>query len=296
MQNPNPNNPVTYFHADDYGITQAQTDLILDCYENGVLNSVSVMPNTDYLPDALKRLEGTGIRKVCHLNFIEGKSLSDPSKCPLLVDKDGHFCCSFGYLLKCNFGSPSRRRHLKQQLEREILAQIKAVFCDDTCISVDSHQHFLMIPVVLEAFLSVIADNHYTLSEIRIPTDPLKPLLTTPRVWKYLRPVDVIKWCVLRFLSLGSRKKLEAYGATIPVFFGIFFTCHMEHSIVSALLLKYQKIAAKKNTSLELMFHPGAISSTNELLDPNQQDLVLFYASDDRRKEAMALKALSKRD
>lgn len=85
-----------WFHADDYGVTIEQSKRILDCWQNGVLNSVSVLPNTPVLKEALKLLdqadsEGTQIRRVLHLNFVEGKPLAGAENVPDLVDKTGYF-------------------------------------------------------------------------------------------------------------------------------------------------------------------------------------------------------------
>ena len=38
-----------WFHADDYGVTPEQSKRILDCYKQGVLNSISVLPNSPLL-------------------------------------------------------------------------------------------------------------------------------------------------------------------------------------------------------------------------------------------------------
>ena len=70
-----------WYHADDFGVTTEQSERILDCCQNGVLNSISVLPNTPVLGEALEILnrvdpDGTRIRRVLHLNFVEGKPLA----------------------------------------------------------------------------------------------------------------------------------------------------------------------------------------------------------------------------
>lgn len=278
-----------YFHADDYGITLRQSEDIIECYRNGKLNSVSIMPNSEHLKECMALLDDKSIRKVVHLNFIEGNSVAKPSDVALLVDREGKLKCSFGSLLKNSFSTKKKKIIVKEQLKKEILAQIQAVMGNEKNIIVDSHQHLIMIPFVFNAFEEVVRENNYRVQEMRIPVDPIKPLLTTPSLWHKVKPVDCVKWGVLKLCCTGRRKKMKRQGCDIPVFFGIFFTCRMEKDIVNKLLPKYIKYANRKKEKLELMFHPGGIYDKEELLDLAQQDLVEFYQSDYRKKEAYAI-------
>lgn len=278
-----------YFHADDYGITLQQSKDILDCFENGKLNSVSIIPNSEHLAESKELLENYKIRKVVHLNFIEGRSVADYVDDTFLTDAEGKLKCSFGYLLKCNFSFPKKKKKIKEQLKREILAQIHAVMGNQKEIIVDSHQHLLMIPLVFNAFMEIVKEKNYHLTEMRLPVDPIKPLLSTPSLWKRVRPIDCIKWLVLKLCCIGRKKQLLKMNCQVPVFFGILFTCRMEKDIVSKLLPKYIKCAEKENAKLELMFHPGGIYKEDELLDASQKDLVDFYKSPYRKKEAYTI-------
>ncbi len=83
-----------WFHADDFGVTTGQSERILDCYQNGALNSISVIANTPVLEETLEILDRadpdkTRIRRVLHLNFVEGKPLSGAENVPDLVDSSG---------------------------------------------------------------------------------------------------------------------------------------------------------------------------------------------------------------
>ena len=65
---------MTEFHADDYGLFPAQARRILQCYEKGALNGVSIMPNSPCLEQCLEMLPETGIALTVHLNLMEGRS------------------------------------------------------------------------------------------------------------------------------------------------------------------------------------------------------------------------------
>jgi len=66
------------YHADDFGMFPAQSQRILDCYSNGCLNGVSVMPNSDWLCQCMELLYPVreNIAITVHLNLIEGRSLA----------------------------------------------------------------------------------------------------------------------------------------------------------------------------------------------------------------------------
>lgn len=284
-----------FYHADDYGVSRKQSSAIIECHEKGALNSVSIMPNAEHCDACFamikdKVLSGQ-IRCVVHLNFIEGSSLSPKEEIPHLLNEKGMLGCSFLSVLKMNY-SPKRKQY-QQELKKEIAAQIAQIvrLTGSRRINIDSHQHFHMIPIVWEALMEVVREEGYEIGYMRISLDPLGILLSTPSVWKNLKPVNIIKWALLKFLC-PSKKKLQQTGAEIPVFFGLFFTCEMKWDVVKRLLPKYQAYAQKQNRALELMFHPGAVTEETELLDASNLELKEFYASPNREDEKRTLMTL----
>ena len=138
---------MTLFNADDYGITPAQTEHILECRRRGRLTGVSAMPNSPYLEKAMDALaREPGLLAAVHLNLTEGLCLSDPRDVPLLADADGRFRCSFERLLFLSLG-PSRRA-LSRQMEAEFTRQIRRVapLLAGRGLRLDGHQHIQMIP------------------------------------------------------------------------------------------------------------------------------------------------------
>lgn len=290
-----------YFHADDYGVSCNQSGRILSCHAEGVLNSISVIPNTYELAECLELLdtedEEREIRRVLHLNFVEGKPAAKAEQVDMLVDETGFFSVSFIQLLKWSYQKRGEERvRLKKQLKTEIEAQLYNVtgLNDYKITAIDSHQHYHMIPIVLEALLEVLEETRFTVDEIRIPVDPLKPLLQTPSLWLKVPLINWIKWGILWLHAAKSRKLLEQKGIRVPVFFGIFFTCEMKRDIVEALMPKYIEYAGKKGKYLELMFHPGNLTAREELLDGRSRELEGFYMSENRLKEAECLKWLKR--
>ena len=44
------------YHADDYGMFKTQSKHIMDCYHEGALNGISIMPNSPYLDECMAEI------------------------------------------------------------------------------------------------------------------------------------------------------------------------------------------------------------------------------------------------
>ena len=267
------------------------------------------------------------IRAVIHLNFVEGKpcalsvsqasdarsdshasdarsasdettfadSSANHNPLNLLTDSRGMFNCTYGKILKASFlSTKSLRTAYKEQFKIEIAAQLAtgSKLLGTKTLSIDSHQHYHMIPVVYEALMEVVAENDYEIDYLRVPVDPATPIWTTPGLLFKMPPVNFIKWSLLKFLSTRSNSMKKRHFSSIssmhqaPIFFGMPFTCQMQKGLVDdRLFKKYLKIAQKSDLDLELMFHPGTVYSSSDLLDSSQLDLVEFYSSQNRQAE-----------
>lgn len=292
-----------WFHADDYGVTAQQSERILDCFRNGALNSISVLPNAPALKDSLKILDnadpdGNQIRRVLHLNFVEGRPLAGAEKVPLLVDETGYFDKSFIRFFQWNYIKRGRiRQELARQLKLEITAQLRAVTVEYNyrITAIDSHQHYHMIPIIFDSLMEVLSDKEFErldIQYIRIPVDPVAPLWKDMHTLLGVPAINWVKWCILKMNAARNKKILQDKGIKSPIFFGIFYTCEMKKDVVETLLPAYESYADGKNEELELMFHPGNITAEYELLDIRRKELAEFYMSDNRFYEAECLKQL----
>lgn len=291
-----------WYHADDYGVTAEQSGKILACNQEGALNSISVLPNSRELGTALQILDAADpnakIRRVLHLNFVEGHPVAGADKVPLLVDKDGYFDKSFIQFFKWSLTKKNTDRiRLMNQLKLEIAAQLRAVAKENNyrITAIDSHQHYHMIPIIFDSLMEVLNEKEFeelSIRQIRIPVDPVTPLLQNAEMRKRVPAINLVKWCILKIHAGRNKKLLKAKGIEAPVFFGIFFTCEMKWEVVKALLPAYKSYAAGKGLDLELMFHPGSLTARYELFDARRNELADFYMSDNRFWEAECLKLL----
>jgi hypothetical protein len=296
-----PNN--IWFHADDYGITSGQSQRIVDCHRYGVLNSISIIPNVQDISAPLDILDTEDtdkakIRRVLHINFVEGRSVSPMTDVDMLVDKKGYFNKSFVDILKWNYTLCGKKRELlKEQLKTEIAAQLRKVTVEYnyTITGIDSHQHYHMIPIVFDAIMEVIdmvEFKNVDIKYIRIPVDPLEPIMKNKGQIGDIPKINWIKWIILRLYKRRNMNILGKKGINVPVFFGIFYTCEMKYDVVERLLDSYISYAGKSNRDLELMFHPGNLEAEYELLDAGSRELKEFYMSDNRFYEAQCLRDL----
>ncbi|ANE22497.1 hypothetical protein AAY81_04450 [Denitrobacterium detoxificans] len=291
--------PDIIYHADDYGITPAQSELILSyakaCGGTGALNSVSVMVNAPSFSESIPLLQKQqeNILASLHVNVVEGPCCADPKSIPLLVDDKGIFRQSFASMLKLSFSS--QKAKLTNQLSTEIGAQLDrhlaALPHAKDALRIDSHQHFHLIPAVFDALLRAVESRGCTIAFLRIPAEPVLPFLKTPRVWLRIPAINWVKHWLLNFLWRMDKKNLPNYQDISAIFCGINFSGHMTPERVAAVLPAFKAYARKRNMPLELLFHPGAVPQ-EDALNPKLTGFVEFYTSPLRGIEGEALRSL----
>ena len=270
-----------YFCADDYGISKISNTRIEECLTNGVLNKISVLPNSDAL-DFKRRLLGENVKLSLHLNLIEGYPLSKKEDVSLIVSDKGFFKYSFiGLFFLSIFGN---RSLLEKQLYNEIKMQIdfwKKEMGEETPILVDSHQHTHMIPLVFKTLMRVIKEENVEVEYIRIPAEPILPYIKSPSLYFKFRPIGLIKQWLLKFLKFVNRKELKKANIKSALFMGIMFSGQLTEDKINKLLPYYKK----QNENIEIAFHPGYLESGESLIDGFRQNFKKFYYSKWRREE-----------
>jgi predicted glycoside hydrolase/deacetylase ChbG (UPF0249 family) len=129
-------------NADDFGYTRGINHAIIDCHQNGIVNSATMMMNMPGVPHAVVLAkENPKLMVGIHLVLTCGKPLLD--NVPSLVDQEGKFK-KLSYL----------REHVSdvslEELEREWSAQIDAFLAAGLTPShFDSHHHTHTIPEFL---------------------------------------------------------------------------------------------------------------------------------------------------
>ena len=287
------------FHADDYGLFPVQSRHIIDCYYNGALNGISIMPNSPYLKECMDAI--SDIRKnmavTVHLNFVEGQPLTG-SKAKKLIDKDGNFNIGFVKLLLVSY-IPVVRVIYSKQIRREIRAQLKACapYMNNGIFRIDGHVHYHMLPIVFDALMAEIRLMDIPVSYIRFPKEELSIYRKAYEFIGGIKPINIVKALVINTLVKRNVKKheraLESLKLEKSLFMGIMLSGHMFYNSVNACLPYAEEIAKDKGIEhMELLFHPGDVSEEDEMFRLTAGSDIDFLSenSHNREKEAEALR------
>lgn len=268
-----------YFCADDYGISEGADSCIRNCVENGVLNKISVLPNSKDT-DFKQKFSTKEVMLSLHINLVEGKSLSNKEDIDLLVTENGNFKHSFIGLFYLSLSS--KKKELEKQIYKEIQNQIrywKKEMGEHKSISIDSHQHTHMIPLIFKTLMQVIKDEKIKVSYLRIPDEPFLPYVFTPSLYFQYSPIGLIKQWLLKIFAIINRKEFKKSQIKSAYFMGVLLSGKLNEVKIRKILPKYLKIAEKKNKDIEIGFHPGYIKDEEDLLGGIRQDFKKFYVS-----------------
>ena len=275
------------FHADDYGLFPTQSHRILDCYRNGNLNGISVMPNSPHLRECMSDMYqfSDEVAVTVHMNLIEGRSLT---RVPLLTDKQGNLNCSFGGLLLRSY-LPGRKKY-RQQLKQEISAQIQEVhkyYPEGMPVRLDGHAHYHMIPVVFDAMMDVIREENLPVSYIRIPREYLRIYLPHLNKLREFSPINFVKVVVLNALSLRAKIRYGTFLKNLEkkLFMGVFLSGRMYYENVIHLLPGAVSLAEKLDMGLEILGHPGGVFEPEDIAQITAAEDAAFLTNDLRNRE-----------
>lgn len=280
------------YHADDFGLFPEQSRRILRCREQGRLNGVSVMPNSECLEACMELLRDCpGEANVTiHLNLIEGRSVCDPREVPLLTDERGVLRSGFGKLLLHSF--LPRRNVYREQLRKELRAQIQTVVPyleAGAPLRLDGHAHYHMVPVVFDALMDVIREDRLNVAYIRIPQEyPSVYLRHWRQLWRNIFPINLVKTGVLNLLARRNRRRYGAFLDTLEqrVFLGVFLSGHMFRKNVEVVLPDAVELAKRLDAGLEILAHPGGVYEAEDIAKLTNGADVAFLTSGARRREA----------
>lgn len=279
------------YHADDFGLFPAQSRRILNCHSNGLLNGISIMPNSEYLSECMQLLYPVldQMEVTVHLNIIEGRSLCSGKEIPLLANSDGIFHASFGSLLLHSF-LPSRkayRKQLKMELRSQILA-VKQSLPQNAPLRLDGHAHYHMLPVVFDALMDVIQEDKLQISYIRLPQEDIGLYLRHLNQLHDLSPINWVKVLILNILVARNRHKYHDYLSSLEqkLFLGVFLSGRMYRENVMPILPDALEKAKKRGYDLEILAHPGGVSEPEDIAKITNPDDLSFLTSPFRDREA----------
>lgn len=277
-------------HADDLGLCARTTEKILEAHARGYLDRVGIIPNGEAFPLAALCLRRNGLRWSAHLNLAEGRSLSRADQVPMLVDTRGFFRRSFLGLWLLYSLRRKHRAQLLTEIEQELEAQLMMVrnAFPGKPITVDSHQHFHMLPFIYR--ILVRNAGTWGISAIRIVHEPLLLPPLTRQGLSCLFSTNLLKHVVLRLLSRRCVRASKESGIAHPDYLvGALFSGKMSLQIVRRAVRAIAARDPEGNPEVELVFHPCRIDPPEMKgwnAGPRKKR---FYLSSDRTREMQTL-------
>ena len=298
-------------HADDYALTVSTSKDMLSCMEKGQLDSISIVPNRTCFEECMELLYQT-VPKLpflptmsVHLDFVEGRSLAGAEYVPQLVREGSNLMrLSWGGLFISSY-LPWKRRTAKAQLKKEIKMQIETaqaainhaidiakkqgIPCEQKRIRIDSHQHAHMIPVVWDALIEVIHEEHCEVEYIRNSKEMLGAFVSETSLWRTYRPINFIKNILLSHYSHKVERYAKTHNLEQMYLWGLIMSGRMDYDRIVRLYPKIAAQAEKDNRVLEILFHPGQMlpeEVSEEIGDEAARD---FYLREDRHVEMKAV-------
>lgn len=301
-------------HADDYALTVNTSKDMLSCMKKGQLDSISIVPNMSCFDECMELLYASipslpFLPKMSvHLDFVEGRSLAGAEQTPLLTaEETGLMGLSWGGIFLLSY-LPWKRRVAKEQLKKEIRAQIETVqravthamelaeesgiTCAQHGVRIDSHQHAHMIPVVWEALTEVIAEEHYEVEYIRNSKEMMAAFLQEVSLWKTYRPINFVKNRLLSVYSHRADRYAKAHQMEQMYLWGLIMSGHMDYDRIVRLHPKIAKKAEQGGRTLEILFHPGLTLPEEVSEEIGEEAAADFYLRDDRHVEMEAVERM----
>lgn len=239
-------------NADDFGLSQAHNQAVLEGYINGFLTSASLCANgsayenavNDILPDCPK------LGLAAHLNIMEGKPLTH---CPMLTNIEGEFNSSYLYLIM-----NSKKEKFLTQVENEFRAQIEKILRDVKIDHLDSHVHTHAIPEIFRITCRLAAE--YGIKYVRTQ---FEELYFIPKLAKHLNlgyPLNLVKIALLQSFTIINRRTLKEYNLkTNDYLIGVGYTGMMDCDAI-----EYGLDGFDRDCIVEALIHPCKYADATE--------------------------------
>jgi hopanoid biosynthesis associated protein HpnK len=234
--------------ADDFGLNKSINEGIVKAYREGIVTSLNFMPAGADFKDALDLAKSLDLKEIgAHLCLTETAPLSDPTKIPTLVTKNGGFHNSYVQFFTKLF----LKKIDLQEIRVELRKQLNALKTAGIPIkNLSSHEHIHMMPAITGIFIELAKE--FDIPSIRY--------LHNDRLVAPFRLGKIYKLMTLRCFGGRMGRLLDDSGiAHADDFIGLADSGNMEEETLLRLL------TTLKDGTTELVCHPGFLSP--EVLD-----------------------------
>ncbi len=285
-----------FFHADDMGATSSITARICDSWDEGILDSFSILGNCGHPGMIAARLQAypdRPARIAAHLNLAEGKPLTPGNQVTRLVDQFGCFKTRFFELVTREYPGKTalERAAFLSEVEREWRAQIENVIeiiGNRPLAALDGHIHMHMVPFLFR--LAVELAKEYGIPEIRIVREPFYLSRDINECLSKRFLINCVKRDVLSSFSKNNAQFAENAGLRSPDrMLGVLYSGMMSRANIITGVAAARRQGAKWT---EVLVHIGrAIESELDWWSGNKK-LASFALSAARDSEYEELKKM----
>jgi predicted glycoside hydrolase/deacetylase ChbG (UPF0249 family) len=232
------------FHGDDFGLTGAVNDGILEAYDRGLLRSTSLIVSgiaAEEAASAVRRYPGLDVG--LHATLVEERPVLPPRQIPSLV-RDGRFLPDFrtvGLAYAVGRWRPAEAcAEIAAQWDRLAELGLSASHCD-------GHQHLHLLPGLLPAVVEQARARGIRFVRAR----PVEP------VWRGEPLVRRCEFFALASISALSRWRARRRGAEVSSFVTVGFSSAGGMLTRARLLEVLDRLRAPAYPVVEVMLHPG---------------------------------------
>lgn len=246
-----------HLQADDAGIGNQATAMILEAWQHGMLNGFGVVANPECLvqvAQALAENKHSECVLCAHLNITDGMATGGYTKNSILVAPNGKLQVGFVQALKILLGGGVKKQQFLNEVYKEWDAQLALL--SETCyerkiIAINGHNYVHMLPALFE--IATKLGKKYRIPHIRFVNEPFF-LLEVKNIFRLSFYINLCKLFILQLCRMEITRRKIVFSALSEETFGVLYSGCMTASVVKKII---QKAIERKINSLEIVFHPG---------------------------------------
>ncbi len=246
-----------HLQADDIGIGEKATQMILEAWEKGLINGFGIVANVEcrnLISESLIKNKNLDCTISAHLNLTDGIAQKPHVKGSCITKPDGRLKIGFAKA----FFILMRGGAVKQQFLQEVYSEwdlqlqfIKHVCGERKLMAINGHNHIHMLPSLFSIASQLAAK--YEIPHIRIVNEHF--LVAKKRdLAKTFFLLNICKWIILAVCRYRIKQKQIHYSSLSNEVFGVLYSGHITSDAIKKAISNAKRRGVN---SLEVFLHPG---------------------------------------
>lgn len=283
-----------HLQADDVGIGASATRMILDAWEEGLLNGFGIVANAecrDMISEALLKNTDRACTLSAHLNLTDGAAQNSYMKDSCITNPDGKLKIGFNKALFLLLRGGSVKKQFLQEVYNEWDLQLQ--FIKDVCgerklMVVNGHNHIHMLPSLFSIATQLAAK--YEIPYIRIVKEHFS-VAKKEDLTKTFFLLNICKWITLTICRYRIKQKHIPYSPLSDEVFGVLYSGRITTNATRKIIQSAKRRGAK---SLEIFLHPGQSLPREMDKWASTRSGKIFFIHPARKEEMEVLKQLQR--